>query len=106
MSTLFVETFLRVAEERKGEIALDLDASDDPLHGDQLGKFFHGYYDYHCFFPLFIFCGRLGLPTRRRPCRRGFSGIFPTARGRAGRVGGAWWARPSICPKGRTRGLW
>ena len=38
-------------------IVLDLDATDDPVHGDQEGKFFHGYYDHYCFLPLFIVCG-------------------------------------------------
>ncbi len=66
MGAFFVETFLRVAEEPEGQIVLDLDASDDPLHGDQLGKFFHGYYDHYCFFPLFIFCGTHLLTARLR----------------------------------------
>jgi len=66
MGAFFVETFLQVAEEPEGQIVLDLDASDDPLHGDQLGKFFHGYYDHYCFFPLFIFCGTHLLTARLR----------------------------------------
>ena len=40
-----------------GRIILDLDASDDRLHGDQQGKFFHGYYDHYCYLPLYIFAG-------------------------------------------------
>jgi hypothetical protein len=40
------------------EIVLDLDATDDPLYGDQEGKFFHGYYRCYCYLPLYIFCGR------------------------------------------------
>jgi len=39
------------------QIILDLDASDDPLHGDQQGKFFHGYYYHYCYLPLYIFAG-------------------------------------------------
>lgn len=39
------------------QIILDLDATDDPLHGDQEGKFFHGYYYHYCYLPLYIFAG-------------------------------------------------
>jgi hypothetical protein len=39
------------------EIILDLDATDDPLHGHQEGRFFHGYYDCYCYLPLYVFCG-------------------------------------------------
>jgi hypothetical protein len=45
---------------------LDLDATDDPLHGDQEGKFFHGYYDCYCYLPLYIFCGRHLLVAKLR----------------------------------------
>jgi hypothetical protein len=46
---------------------LDLDATDDPIHGHQEGRFFHGYYDCYCYLPLYIFCGRhlLGATLRR-----------------------------------------
>jgi len=44
-------------EDPPEEIILDLDASDDPLHGDQQGKFFHGYYYHYCYLPLYIFAG-------------------------------------------------
>ncbi len=40
------------------EIVLDVDATDDPLHGAQEGRFFHGYYGCYCYLPLYIFCGR------------------------------------------------
>ena len=63
MGTFFVETFLRVAEEPEGQIVLDLDASDDPLHGDHLGKFFHGYYDITV---SFRFLSSAGGPGRLR----------------------------------------
>jgi hypothetical protein len=46
---------------------LDLDATDDPLHGDQLGKFFHGYYKSYCYLPLYIFCGDHLLCAKLRP---------------------------------------
>ena len=49
------------------EIVLDLDATDDPIHGHQLGRFFHGYYDSYCYFPLYIFCGEHLLCAKLRP---------------------------------------
>ena len=45
---------------------LDLDATDDPLHGHQEGRFFHGYYDSYCYLPLYIFCGRHLLAAKLR----------------------------------------
>ena len=58
LARFFVEVFLqRSGPEPPRRIVLDLDATDDPLHGDQEGKFFHGYYDAYCYLPLYIFCG-------------------------------------------------
>jgi hypothetical protein len=48
------------------EILLDLDATDDPLHGHQEGRFFHGYYDGYCYLPLYVFCGRHLLAAKLR----------------------------------------
>jgi Transposase DDE domain group 1 len=48
------------------EIVLDLDATDDPLHGHQEGRFFHGYYDGYCYLPLYIFCGEHLLCAKLR----------------------------------------
>jgi hypothetical protein len=48
-------------------LVLDLDATDSPLHGHQLGRFFHGYYDAYCYLPLYIFCGDHPLCARLRP---------------------------------------
>lgn len=64
----FIETFLQVFTQEQTDrwIVLDLDSSDDPLFGDQLGKFFHGYYRHYCYLPLFIFCGRHLLSARLR----------------------------------------
>ena len=45
---------------------LDLDATDDPLHGHQEGRFFHGYYDCYCYLPLYVFCGRHLLAAKLR----------------------------------------
>lgn len=52
-----VETFLSAHESAPSQIILDLDATDDPLHGEQEGRFFHGYYGGYCYLPLYIFCG-------------------------------------------------
>jgi hypothetical protein len=62
---LFVALFLEAHKTPK-EIVLDLDATDDPLHGYQEGRFFHGYYDCYCYLPLYIFCGRHLLAAKLR----------------------------------------
>jgi hypothetical protein len=67
MEQFFVNVFLQSHKEPPPEIILDLDATDDPLHGDQLGKFFHGYYGHYCYLPLYIFCGHHLLCARLRP---------------------------------------
>lgn len=63
---LLVQTFLRAHRQPPTEIILDLDATDDPLHGKQEGRFFHGYYDEYCYLPLYIFCGDHLLCARLR----------------------------------------
>ncbi len=61
-------TLLLQAHPRPPErIVLDLDATDDPIHGHQLGRFFHGYYREYCYLPLYIFCGDHLLCARLRP---------------------------------------
>ena len=63
---LLVEVFLEAHREEPKEIILDLDATDDPLHGEQEGRFFHGYYGHYCYLPLYIFCGEFLLCARLR----------------------------------------
>src|SRR5215469_2434959 len=63
---LFVDLFLEAHEHAPNEIVLDLDATDDPVHGEQEGRFFHGYYDCYCYLPLYIFCGRHLLAAKLR----------------------------------------
>jgi Transposase DDE domain group 1 len=63
---LFVELFLEAHKQPPKEIILDLDATDDPLHGHQEGRFFHGYYDCSCYLPLYVFCGRHLLAAKLR----------------------------------------
>ena len=48
---------------------LDFDATDDPVHGKQEGRFFHGYYDCYCFLPLYVFCGEQLLVSYLRPSK-------------------------------------
>lgn len=62
----FVEAFLDAHEDPPERIILDLDATDDPLHGRQEGRFFHGYYGHYCYLPLYIFCGDHLLCARLR----------------------------------------
>jgi hypothetical protein len=63
---LFVELFLDAHAVAPKRLVLDLDATDDPLHGRQEGRFFHGYYDCYCYLPLYVFCGRHLLAAKLR----------------------------------------
>src|ERR1700716_411057 len=63
---LLVDLFLEAHERAPSEIILDLDATDDPVHGEQEGRFFHGYYDCYSYLPLYVFCGRHLLAARLR----------------------------------------
>ena len=62
----FVAAFLAAHATPPAEIVLDLDATDDPLHGNQEGRFFHGYYRAYCYLPLYIFCGDFLLCAKLR----------------------------------------
>ena len=64
---MLVDVFLQAHQGAPREIILDLDATDDPLHGNQEGRFFHGYYGHYCYLPLYIFCGEFLLCARLRP---------------------------------------
>ena len=66
IETLLVDLVLEAHRRTPEQIILDLDATDDPLHGQQEGKFFHGYYDCYCYLPLYIFCGRHLLAAKLR----------------------------------------
>ena len=63
---LFVDLFLDSHAAAPRRIILDLDATDDPVHGDQEGRFFHGYYDCYCYLPLYVLCGRQLLAAKLR----------------------------------------
>src|SRR3982751_2744829 len=67
IEAVFVDLFLDAFRAKPPrEIILDLDATDDPIHGHQEGRFFHGYYDCYCYLPLYIFCGRHLLAAKLR----------------------------------------
>jgi Transposase DDE domain group 1 len=64
-----VETFIASFETAPEELVLDFDATDDPVHGKQEGRFFHAYYDNYCFMPLYVFCGEQLLVSYLRPSK-------------------------------------
>jgi hypothetical protein len=66
LDRLLVDLFLEAHAHAPRQIILDLDATDDPVHGNQEGRFFHGYYGCYCFLPLYIFCGEHLLRARLR----------------------------------------
>jgi len=66
---VFVEEFITSHETPPDELVLDVDATDDPLHGNQEGRFFHGYYDHYCYLPLYVFCGEQLLVAYLRPSK-------------------------------------
>jgi len=67
MHRFLVDAFLIQHAVPPQRIVLDLDATNDPIHGHQLGRFFHGYYDNYCYLPLYIFCGDHPLLALLRP---------------------------------------
>jgi hypothetical protein len=68
---LLVDLFVETHERPPKRIILDVDATHDPLHGEQEGRFFHGFYDCYCYLPLYIFCGRDLLVAKQRTADKG-----------------------------------
>ena len=66
---VMVEKFIASFKAPPEELVLDFDATDDPLHGRQEGRFFHGYYDHYCYLPLYVFCGEQLLVAYLRPSK-------------------------------------
>ena len=64
-----LETFIGSFSTAPEELVLDFDATDDPVHGEQEGRFFHGFYDSYCFLPLYVFCGEQLLVSYLRPSK-------------------------------------
>ena len=67
---LMVDLFIQSQQSAPREVVLDVDATDDPLHGHQEGRFFHGYYAEYCYLPLYIFSGEYLLCARLRPANQ------------------------------------
>jgi hypothetical protein len=67
MESLLTDLFLEAHPTSPERIVLDFDATDDPLHGNQLGRFFQGYYREYCYMPLYVFCGEHLLVAQLRP---------------------------------------
>jgi hypothetical protein len=67
IAAVLVDQFIAAHPEPPEHLLLDFDATDDPVHGHQEGHFFHGYYDHHCFLPLYVFCGDELLTAYLRP---------------------------------------
>ena len=67
IQSLFMDVFLEAHTTPPEQIVIDLDATDDPLHGRQEGRFFHGYYKNYCYLPLYAFCGEHFLAAQLRP---------------------------------------
>jgi len=64
---VLIDQFIASFNTPPDELILDFDATDDPVHGHQVGRFFHGYYDRYCFLPLYVFCGDQSLVSYLRP---------------------------------------
>jgi Transposase DDE domain group 1 len=67
IAKVFVEIFIKSYASAPKELVLDFDATDDAVHGHQVNRFFHGYYDQYCFLPLYVFCGHHLLVSYLRP---------------------------------------
>lgn len=88
---LLVDLFLEGYSCAPAQIVLDVDATDDPLHGEQEGRFFHGYYRTYCYLPLYIFCGEHLLCARLRTADQdGAAGTVEELERIVGRIRAAW----------------
>jgi Transposase DDE domain group 1 len=88
---LFVDLFLEAQVRAPRQIILDLDATDDPVHGEQEGRFFHGYYDCYCYLPLYVFCGEhLLLAKLRRANLDAAAGAVEEVARLIARIRAAW----------------
>ena len=92
LDALLVDVFLEAHEgDAPIEVVLDVDATDDPLHGEQEGRFFHGYYKSYCYLPLYIFCGHHLLCARLRTADEDAAqGVVEELEGIVGRIRAQW----------------
>lgn len=88
---MLIDVFVESQRQAPEQVVLDLDATDDPLHGSQEGRFFHGYYGCYCYLPLYIFCGEHLLCARlRRSNRDGAAGSLDELKRIVPRLREAW----------------
>ncbi len=88
---LFVNVFLQAHATPPTRIVIDLDSTFAPLHGHQLGRFFHGYYDCYCYLPLYVFCGEHLLAAKLRPANSdGAAGAQEVIRRIVERIRASW----------------
>ena len=99
IEALLIEEGVKAIPRKSREIILDFDATDDPLHGNQQGAFFHGYYRHYCYLPLYCFCGNVPLLAQLRDSKRdASSGTVEALRKSLARFGSALGARcASLC---------
>lgn len=91
LNNLLVDLFIESHQQAPKEVILDFDATDDPVHGRQEGRFFHGYYDRYCFLPLYVFCGSHPLLAWLRPSNTdGARGAWAALRWLVKRLREAW----------------
>lgn len=91
IESLFVDVFLDSFAQAPEEIVLDFDATDDPLHGNQEGRFFHGYYKCYCYMPLYVTCGDHLLVAKLRTSNRDASaGSLEVLQWLAARIQARW----------------
>jgi hypothetical protein len=91
IEALLVDLFIGSFAQAPDEIILDLDATDDPLHGNQENRFFHAYYDCYCYLPLYIFCGTQLVASKLRPSNiDGAAGALEEVARVVGRIRKCW----------------
>jgi hypothetical protein len=91
MESLLTDFFIEAHPTPPKQIILDFDATDDPIHGDQLGRFFQGYYKEYCYMPLYVFCGEHLICAQLRPADQdGAAGSVAKLAGLVGRIRREW----------------
>ncbi len=91
MESLLTDFFIEAHPTPPKRIILDFDATDDPIHGDQLGRFFQGYYKEYCYLPLYVFCGEHLLCAQLRPADQdGAAGSVAKLAGLVERIRREW----------------
>jgi len=91
VDAFFVDVFLQAHATPPTRIVIDLDSTFAPLHGHQLGRFFHGYYDCYCYLPLYVFCGEHLLAAKLRPANiDGAAGAQEVIRRIVERIRASW----------------